>query len=107
MCAENVLRLSWIDWLSPMSASTWSKIGNSASEHGTGSPDCAISASRPDRLHGDGLAAGVRAADEQGAAFVLERQRHRHHRLASAGAARLRAADAAPPSAAGAASRPG
>ena len=47
MCAENVERSAAMDCSSPMSASTRSKIGNSARSAATGMPDCAESAARP------------------------------------------------------------
>ena len=84
-----------------MSANTWVNTGTAVPRPAGGTiPLCASSATSAVGLEQHRLAAGVRAADEQGAlaAVHLERERDHHRRLAPAAAdAARRAAAAAPP----------
>ena len=82
MCAENVLRLSWIDWLSPISARTCSKTGSSASVARDRKAGLRHQREQSDGLERHRLAARVRTADQQGPAIVVQFERDRHHRLA-------------------------
>ena len=64
-CAEKVDRLISIDCSSPMSASTWSKTGSAASAAGGRRPAWWSTRGEAERLQRDGLAARVRAADDE------------------------------------------
>ena len=96
MCAENVERSAAMDCSSPISASTRSKIGNSARSAATGMPDCAESAARPTVFSADRLAARVRPADHHHGFFAAQRERQRHGFAALRAQAWLRARDCAP-----------
>ena len=71
MCAENVLRLAAIDCSSPMSANTDWNTGRRADLGRDEQAGLRHQREQSRGLDGDGLAAGVRAGDEQDAASAV------------------------------------
>ena len=72
MCAENVLRLAEIDCSSPMSANTDLNTGRRADPRGNEQAGLRHQREQSGGLDRDGLAAGVRAGDQQHARRRLE-----------------------------------
>ena len=82
MCAEKVERLISIDCWSPMSASTRSKTGSAARRGRRAQAGLVEQRREAERLQRDGLAAGVRPADDERAQRAeVEVDRHRRRRV--------------------------
>ena len=81
MCDENVLRLASIDCSSPMSANTDRNTGQA--RHGGRQVQAGLRHQReqPGRFQRDGLAAGIRAGDQQHAVRRIDQHIHRHRLL--------------------------
>ena len=77
MCAEKVESSASMDCASPMSARNAVKIGKLAAAAGTGKPGLGHHGQQRGGFEGDGLAAGVGAADDELAGFGGEFERER------------------------------
>ena len=89
MCDENVLRLASIDCSSPMSANTDRNTGSFADRRRHVQSGLRHQREQPGRLQRHGLAAGVRAGDQQHAVRRIEQHVDRHRALEHRMARRL------------------